>query len=114
MAKKHVNEFSKTTFANLGRVAGTGIVEDRYDEEYLNHNYRPQPKFEHSEKYQHGEVIVMKAVELFRQGKDASVFFMRANGKLDRADAFSFGFRDLVSEERFFEQIKEAHDENNN
>lgn len=60
------------------------------------------------------EISLDRAVELFRQGKDASVFFMRANGKLDRADAFSFGFRDLVSEERFFEQIKEAHDENNN
>ncbi len=64
MAKKHVNEFSKTAFANLGRVAGTGIVEDRYDDEYLNHNYHPQPKFEHSEKCQHGEVIVMKASEV--------------------------------------------------
>lgn len=31
--KRHVNEQLHTTFRNSGRVAGTGILSDRYDEE---------------------------------------------------------------------------------
>lgn len=57
------------------------------------------------------EIDLNRAVELFRQGKDASVFFMREGGNLYRVDAFNFGFGSLVAETKFFEQIKEAHDE---
>ena len=31
--KRHINEFTKTGFANSGRAAGMGILHDRYDEE---------------------------------------------------------------------------------
>ena len=31
--KRHINEFMHTSFANSGRAAGHGMVEDRYDEE---------------------------------------------------------------------------------
>ena len=57
------------------------------------------------------EISLDRAIELFRQGKDESVFFMRAGGRLERVDSFTFGFRDLVTETNFFEQIEEAHDE---
>ena len=33
MARRHVNEFLRTTFANSGRIAGTGILYDDYSEE---------------------------------------------------------------------------------
>ncbi len=33
MKKRHINEFMKTRFANYGRAAGMGILEDHYDEE---------------------------------------------------------------------------------
>lgn len=54
------------------------------------------------------EIDLNRAVELFRQGKDESVFFMRAGGRLERVDAFTFCFSDLVTETNFFEQIKEG------
>ena len=57
------------------------------------------------------EISLDRAVELFRQGKDESVFFMCEGGVLERVDGFKFAFRDLVTEARFFEQIEEAHDE---
>jgi len=31
--RRHINEFMHTSFANYGRAAGHGMVEDRYDEE---------------------------------------------------------------------------------
>lgn len=33
MRKRHINEFLKSAFANSGRAAGMGIVEDQYTEE---------------------------------------------------------------------------------
>jgi hypothetical protein len=49
MKRRHINEFMKTRLANSGRAAGTGILEDRYDEEsYPSVNtdprYCPNPK----------------------------------------------------------------------
>ena len=64
MSRRHVNEFKKTSFANRGRIAGMGIIEDRYDDEYTNPDYRPQPKFEHKKQPEHGEVVVMKDSEV--------------------------------------------------
>ena len=61
---KNANERIKTTFANSGRMAGSGISEDDYSDRYVSPNYRPQPKFNHREKIEHGEVIVMKASEV--------------------------------------------------
>ena len=39
MCRGHVNEKLHTTFRNSGRVAGTGILSDRYDEESGNPDY---------------------------------------------------------------------------
>ena len=38
--KSHINERLHTEFANSGRVAGAGILYDKYDDES---GYRPQP-----------------------------------------------------------------------
>ena len=43
MYRGHVNEKLHTTFRNSGRVAGTGILYDRYDEESGNPEYEKQP-----------------------------------------------------------------------
>lgn len=37
--RRHINEFMHTSFANSGRAAGHGMVEDRYDEESGPHGY---------------------------------------------------------------------------
>lgn len=37
--KRHINEFMHTGFANSGRAAGHGMVEDRYDEESSPEGY---------------------------------------------------------------------------
>ena len=42
MCRGHVNEQLHTTFRNSGRVAGTGILSDRYDEESGNPDYEKQ------------------------------------------------------------------------
>ena len=31
--KRHISEYQKTSFANSGRAAGSGILYDRYDDE---------------------------------------------------------------------------------
>ena len=66
MRKMHVNEFRRTEFADSGRIAGTGITEDRYDDEASPRakplNYQKPSAFDHSQrKPQHGEVITYKA-----------------------------------------------------
>lgn len=33
MSKRHINDFLKSSFTGSGRIAGTGISYDRYDEE---------------------------------------------------------------------------------
>ena len=43
MYRGHVNEKLHTTFRNSGRVAGTGILYDRYDEESGNPEYEKRP-----------------------------------------------------------------------
>ena len=53
------------------------------------------------------EIDFNRAVELFRQGKGESVFFVRACGELYRVDAFKFELSDLVTEANFFERIEE-------
>lgn len=40
MCRGHVNEKLHTTFRNSGRVAGTGILYDRYDDESGTLNMR--------------------------------------------------------------------------
>ena len=52
----------KSTF-NRGRIAGTGINEDRYDEEAMPSGRRreKEPAFEHNTERAHGEVITYKA-----------------------------------------------------
>ena len=67
MKRRHVNEFIKTKFANSGRIAGMGIDEDSYDDKYIYHDRRPQPKFDHSSPVEHGEVVVRKASEVYKQ-----------------------------------------------
>lgn len=67
--KSSVTEKLKTSFANNGRVAGSGVICDRYDDES---GYRPQPRYtgrvrflsdyltpEEKEKL-HGEVRIIK------------------------------------------------------
>ena len=67
MARRHVNEFLKTTMGNTGRIAGMGIVEDRYDDngDYYN-QYSGEPKFYQPKGGEDGEVIVMKASEVLK------------------------------------------------
>lgn len=61
MKRRHVNEFQKTGLANSGRVAGTGISEDRYgDEDGLNHHGKRNSSFKHIPKGEDGEVVVYK------------------------------------------------------
>ena len=44
MARRHVNEFLRTTFANSGRIAGTGILYDDYSEtSFPPGRYEPSP-----------------------------------------------------------------------
>lgn len=33
MRKRHANEFMRTSFENSGRIAGMGVLYDKYDEE---------------------------------------------------------------------------------
>ena len=47
MCRGHVNEQLHTTFRNSGRVAGTGILSDRYDEESGNPEYEKRPFLVH-------------------------------------------------------------------
>lgn len=47
MYRGHVNEKLHTTFRNSGRVAGTGILYDRYDEESGNPEYEKRPFLVH-------------------------------------------------------------------
>ena len=42
MYRGHSNEKLHTTFRNSGRIAGTGILYDRYDEESGNPDYEKQ------------------------------------------------------------------------
>ena len=64
MARRHINEFRKTTLANTGRAAGMGIVEDNYDNDELTKwrekSYSP---FDHRKTHEHGEVIVYKVTD---------------------------------------------------
>lgn len=61
MRKRHISEFLKTTLANSGRAAGAGILEDDYgDESMANHSYEKQPKFEHKQRGEDGEVVVVR------------------------------------------------------
>ncbi len=54
MRKRHINEFSKTSFANSGRAAGSGILYDNYDDNAVLDNHirqgRPIPIAEIEEK----------------------------------------------------------------
>ena len=43
MCRGRVNELLHTTFRNSGRIAGTGILYDRYDEESGNPEYEKRP-----------------------------------------------------------------------
>ena len=62
MSKRHINEFKKTVFANSGRAAGYGIMEDNYgDEDGPGRIWQKPSPFEHREKGENGEVIVYKA-----------------------------------------------------
>ena len=47
MCRGHVNEKLHTTFRNSGRVAGMGILYDRYDEESGNPEYEKQHSLAH-------------------------------------------------------------------
>lgn len=47
MYRGHVNEKLHTTFRNSGRVARTGILYDRYDEESGNPEYEKQHSLAH-------------------------------------------------------------------
>lgn len=64
MARRHINEFRKTTLANTGRAAGMGIVEDNYDNDELTKwrekSYSP---FDHRKTYEQGEVVVYKGTD---------------------------------------------------
>ncbi len=45
---RHSNEFMRTSFANSGRIAGSGMLHDNYDEESYrgvpHESYQPEPK----------------------------------------------------------------------
>ena len=58
----NANYLQKTSFANSGRIAGTGINEDYYGDnsEISNVRYRKEPKFTHEIQRKNGEVIIIK------------------------------------------------------
>ena len=70
MKRRHVNEFNKTSFTNSGRIAGAGVSEDRYDDEYIEMKHHHQPKFEHIQQPEHGEVIIRKASEVLCKARE--------------------------------------------
>lgn len=61
MNRRHISEFYKTALANSGRAAGSGMAEDRYDDESGPGGLtRHQPAFIHREKHEDGEVVIIK------------------------------------------------------
>lgn len=66
--RRHINEMRKTRLANTGRIAGDGIIEDRYDDdEWQYGGYHHQSKFNHKPGGHDGEVIVMKASDVLQK-----------------------------------------------
>ena len=59
---RHINEFSRTSFANSGRAAGHGMVEDNYGDESGAGSYirqgKPIPIAEREEKEEDPPVTV--------------------------------------------------------
>lgn len=56
--RRHVNEFRHTNFADTGRIAGIGIVEDNYNHDSTLKSYNHQPKFEHKDHGENGDVVI--------------------------------------------------------
>lgn len=64
MSKGHLIEYQHTGFANSGRVAGIGIVEDNYSHDAVLNTYHHKSSFLHDdpfEKFPPGEVVTYKA-----------------------------------------------------
>ena len=62
MHKRHINEFRRTSFADAGRAAGTGISEENYSDESMFGIPGPRKAspFQHHYKRDDGEVIIIK------------------------------------------------------
>lgn len=68
MARRHANEFLRTSFADSGRIAGIGIIEDNYSHDAILKSYEHQPKFEHLESGEDGAVITTSLKERTADG----------------------------------------------